>query len=214
MAIKEPWRMAVAYTGNNDVTLPVSSYKVGTILNMIEKGINCPLTSSMGRLFDAVSSLVGLRHTISHEGEAAIELEKIAEKTEDIAYNFEIALSTVPFDRDNGQGECLIIKTKPLFEDIICDLRDGILPSCIANRFHHGIANILVKVVSKLNRSTGITTVILSGGEFLNRYLIELAVPQLEKMGFRVFVPSVEFRGDGGLALGQIACAADLTFNT
>lgn len=204
-AIEEPSRMALSYlskhdlidvSGGSDFLKRTSQEKAKLLLQMIAQKLNCPLTTSMGRLFDAVSSLIGVKDSVSYEGEAAICLEKIAERGGNDGYEF-------LFRDENGE---LVIGTEPLFRGILKDLGLGLPQSKIAGKFHVGLARLLLKTVSKIARSCKLEAVVLCGGVFLNEYLLELAVRGLEAAGFKVIVPSPRFRGDGALAVGQLAC--------
>ncbi|MDD5085110.1 MAG: hypothetical protein PHE61_03590 [Candidatus Omnitrophica bacterium] len=209
-AVEEPWRMALSYLSkhslvdsfkNSDFFTRVPQEKAKLLLQMIEQKLNCPLTTGMGRLFDAVSSLIGVKDSVSYEGEAAIYLEKIAGRGEDAGYEFLL----------RNENEELVIGTELLFRGILKDLESGLSQSKIAGKFHVGLARVLLKVVSTIAQSCKLKTVILCGGVFLNKYLLELAVPGLEAAGFKVIVPSPRFRGDGALAVGQLALTTALS---
>ena len=173
-AIREPWRMAVSYLvehfGPAFLDLPLDFVKsldrprTGVLLRMIERGINTPLTSSCGRLFDAVSALVGIRQEVSYEAQAAIELEMaMGEAGPGAAYPFDL----VP------AGEGWRIETRPLFVGLTRDLRAGVPVSEVSSRFHRGLVEILGHVASLIRQRSGLNRVCLSGGSFQNLHLFE-----------------------------------------
>jgi hydrogenase maturation protein HypF len=207
-AIREPWRMALSYLvrhfGCDFVcglpfaqSLPPSSLKI--LLQMMEQGINSPLTSSCGRLFDAVAALCGIRRQVNYEAQAAIELEMAIGNSRDTdLYPFEL----VP----EGQG--WIIDTRVMFEALLHDMKQGVAVADISRRFHNGLAEVLANVASRLRNDCGCDRVCLSGGTFQNAYLFTSLCDRLEKAGLRVFSHSEVPAGDGGLSLGQALVAA------
>lgn len=208
-AIREPWRMAVSYLahhfGGELLDLEISFVKqldrprVETIMRMIEKGLNCPLTSSCGRLFDAVAALVGVRQKVNYEGQAAIELEMSMEDPKDDSY-YPLSLR-----QKNGGW---IINTKTLFEAIIGDLRNRVPTDVISQRFHNGLVEVFTQLAMFLRERTSENRVCLSGGTFQNVYLLEHLQSRLHSNGFEVFTHSQVPAGDGGLSLGQALVAA------
>jgi len=208
-AVREPWRMAVGYLathfGNGLLELPLpfatrldrGSDRV--LLRMIERGINSPLTSSCGRLFDAVAALVGIRDRVTYEAQAAIELEAtIAPGGGEPAYPFAIA------PREEGW----VIGTRPLFEALLADLQRGAPTGIIARRFHDGLIAVFAQVAGLARQRTGLDRVCLSGGCFANAYLADGLERALLQEGIEVFVHHQVPAGDGGLSLGQAAVAA------
>jgi hydrogenase maturation protein HypF len=161
---------------------------------MIERGLNSPEKSSMGRLFDAVSSLVGLRNSVSYEGQAAIELEAIAEGDDPRGYEFE----------RNGGGT---IRTEPVIRAVVEDLLDGMPPGAISRRFHQGVAEMIVSVARGIRDERHLDRVVLSGGVFQNMLLLNLTRTKLVSEGFEVFTHSRVPPNDGGISLGQAAVA-------
>jgi hydrogenase maturation protein HypF len=168
---------------------------------MIERQLNAPLTSSAGRLFDAVASLVGVRDRAGYEGQAASELEALATRAEpDSAYPF--ALDAV---RDPLQAD-----TRPLIGAIVADVRHGVSREVIARRFHSTLVEVIAEVCKQLRDRTGLNAVVLSGGVFLNAILLTESLDRLVCDGFRVYRHAHVPPGDGGLCLGQLAVAAAL----
>jgi len=205
-ATREPWRMALAYLvaayGDELPELPVlrniPDDQLKLLLQMLAKGLNSPLTSSCGRLFDAIAALVGLRDTVSYEGQAALELEMCAASGEEGSYSF--ALQAV--------DDPLRVDLRPLVQEVVADLQQGVGIAIISARFHNSVAALILEVCNKLREREQIDLVVLSGGVFQNCYLTELTVAQLEDAGFRVLTHSLVPPNDGGLALGQAVIAA------
>jgi hydrogenase maturation protein HypF len=208
-AIREPWRMAVAYLaqtfGDNflDTDIPfvreLDRDKTELILRMVARGVNSPLTSSCGRLFDAVAALVGVGRIVTYEAQAAIELEALARSSSDTAgYPFDI-------HRQDGLWQ---IDTSPLFAAIIDDLRRNVPAGTISRRFHNGLVETLARLAGLLRQESSIDRVCLSGGTFNNQLVLEPLIRRLESKGFEVFAHSEVPTGDGGLSLGQALVAA------
>ena len=167
-----------------------------TIVAMARKGINSPLTSSAGRLFDAAAAVLGVRDAINYEGQAAVELEQLADPGETGAYPAGIEAGH-PFRARGGD----------LIQGVIADLAAGTSPAVIAARFHRGVAA-LVEAGCLLTRERhGLDTVALSGGVFQNLLLLRAVVSRLQARGFRVLVHSRIPCNDGGISLGQAVVA-------
>jgi len=209
IAIKKPYRIAIGYIlsllGGDAIKqdLPVlrqvNRAEIDIIRQQIEKKINSPLTSSCGRLFDAVSALIGVRGEIEYEAQAAIELEMLAydEASEIGYYPFSI------IDQD-GLG---VVKLQDLFSAIIHDLQSNTSKSTIAAKFHNTIARIIRELCQVISDKSGITQIVLSGGVFQNRLLLRKAVSLLEAGGFTVFTHQQVPCNDGGISLGQAVIA-------
>ena len=202
-AIRQPWRMAAAYLaasypGGVPEGLAVvrrNDRHWANVLAMAERNINSPVTSSAGRLFDAVAALVGARDVVNYEGQAAIELEQLADSGERSGYPAAIASLA-------GQ---LVVRGADLVALAAEDLVAEVAPSLIAARFHNGVAQSIVDVCKALREQTGITTVALSGGVFQNQLLTGRLVTGLGDCGFRVMLHSRVPCNDGGISLGQAA---------
>ncbi len=208
-AIHEPWRMAVSYLSKHygkdleKLELPflaeMDSRKLAVVLQMMEREINSPRTSSCGRLFDAVAATVGLRGTVNFEAQAAIELEMAArDSTSEAAY---------PMDLD-WQGATWQIGTKPLFDWLLRDIRKQVSVADMSRKFHNGLALVLLDVAERIREKTGLNRVCLSGGCFLNTLLLETMLAELRERSFEVFFHSEVPAGDGGISLGQAVIAA------
>lgn len=206
-AIAEPWRMAYSYLysiyGPKAKTLDIDfnhrmDYdKLSIIEKMIDKNINSPLTSSCGRLFDAASSLIGIRDEINYEGQAAMELESLCASGIKERYKFCIY----------KEGKEFIIDPKEIFVDIIEDLKKGIDKKVMAAKFHNTVAEFTLNLCGKIRENNGINKIALSGGVFQNRYLTEKIISLLERDNFRVYTQRKVPPNDGGISLGQAVVA-------
>jgi len=206
-AIEKPYRMAISYllsllgedALNHDLPFlrHVDDIEIDLIKKQVERGINSPLTSSCGRLFDAVSALIGVRSTIDYEAQAAIEMEMLADESETGSYPFSII-------EQNGMN---IVRLDGLFSAIIFDIGKGVSPAGISSRFHHTMANVVMQMCKRLAKSTGINKVALSGGVFQNRLLLRLTVAALEGAGLGVLTHNEVPTNDGGISLGQAVIA-------
>ena len=209
IAIKKPYRIAIGYIlsllGEPALKpdLPflkgVDSVEIDIIRKQIEKRINSPLSSSCGRLFDAVSALIRVRSEIDYEAQAAIELEMLAydEANETDYYPFSII-------EQNGLS---LIKLTDLLSAIIYDLQSNTSKATMAAKFHNTIAQMIKELCQVISDKTGINQVALSGGVFQNRLLLRKAVSLLEGGGFTVFTHRQVPCNDGGISLGQAVIA-------
>jgi hydrogenase maturation protein HypF len=208
-AIREPWRMAVSYLAQHfgrdflKLAIPfvqrLEHHKTDLLLRMIEQKVNSPLTSSCGRLFDAVAALIGIRQQVNYEAQAAIELEMAISSSE--------KSDGYPLDLMHD-GDCWIIGTRALFEALIGDLLRKTDVGEISRRFHDGLVDTFAQLAGLLRDKTGLHRVCLSGGTFHNVYLSQQLETQMTKTGFEVFTHHEVPAGDGGLSLGQAMVAA------
>ncbi|GAA4949738.1 carbamoyltransferase HypF [Nonomuraea thailandensis] len=201
-AIRQPWRMTAAYLRDDHPGLDVArrnAERWDDALHLAATGLDSPLTSSAGRLFDAVAALLGVRDKITYDGQAAIELEQRAEPAETGAYP---AAVTTP-----ASGP-LIVEGGDLVRAAAADLSAGADPGVIAGRFHNGVAAAITRTCVALRQSTGLTAVALSGGVFQNALLLDRTVQRLRAAGFRVLKHVRVPPNDGGLSLGQASVAA------
>ena len=206
VAIRNPWRMAIAHLvtsfageiDNLDLERLLGQPReaIEAVRRMIQADFNCPRTSSCGRLFDAVSSLCGVCNKVSYEGQAAIELEMIADN-DGKAYPVEIA-----------RGDRLVIRTGGLICSIVADLELGVPPSTVSRRFHNWVASAIARSAKLVREETGITKVALSGGCFQNEILLRTAMTLLKDQGFEVLINRVVPANDGGISFGQVVVAA------
>ena len=207
MAVIEPWRMAASYLykiyGDDFLKLKVGFVKKldrnkwAILKKMIDGGINSPLTSSAGRLFDAVASMILLKDKAAFEAELPIELEKTALEACRDSYGFDLKP-----DKDTSA-----INTSKIIRGVINDLSKDVDRSMIASRFHNTIADIVLKVSLSLRERFGVNKVILSGGVFQNRYLSARTIEVLVSEDFKVYAHSNIQTNDSSIPIGQIAIA-------
>jgi hydrogenase maturation protein HypF len=207
LAIQKPYRTTIGYLLSLgidlDRKLPLFKYiddmELNVIRSQLERNINAPLTSSCGRLFDAVSALIGIRGVIEYEAQAAIDLEMLAydEAHETGDYPFSIA----------EQDGVKIIKVHDLLSAIINDLYKNTSEARIAARFHNTVARMIVELCQEISARTAITQVALSGGVFQNRLLLRKAIALLESVGLEVYTHRQVPCNDGGISLGQVVIA-------
>ena len=215
-AIKKPYKLALAQLWHHNIDwdddlFPVKAAcgdELTLIHSMLEKNINSPLTSSIGRLFDSVSSLIGVRNGINYEAQAAIELEAIVDHYESKSYPFEIIKSKRQDKVDDKQIKPIILGTKTLFQSIIEDLGKKTHQSRIAARFHNGLVKATIEICQLARKIHGINEIVLSGGVWQNMVLLERAYQRLNKDGFTVYIHKNIPTNDGGLSLGQAVIAS------
>jgi hydrogenase maturation protein HypF len=197
-AIRQPWRMAAAYLGSDapQDLIQRNAQHWDAVLTMASRRVNAPLTSSAGRLFDAVASILGIRDSINYEGQAAVELEQRAELTESGSYSATIT-----------EGPPLQLHGVDLVRAVVADREAGVPAELIATRFHHGLADAIVRICVMLRETTGVDVAALSGGVFQNVLLLERTVASLEQSGFHVLTHHRVPPNDAGISLGQIAVA-------
>jgi hydrogenase maturation protein HypF len=211
-AIREPWRMGVSYLAHHfgreffEFPIPFVHHlnyrKTETLLRMTEQNINSPLSSSCGRLFDAVAALVGLRQQVNFEAQAAIELEMVIDPAS--------AGSSYPIPF-TAEGDTWVISTRDMFEALLHDLKNGAPIAEMSQRFHNGLVQVFAQISERIRDDTGLNRVCLSGGAFNNVYLCNGLESQLCSAGFEVFTQNEVPAGDGGLSLGQAMIAAHRT---
>ncbi|MBE0688622.1 MAG: carbamoyltransferase HypF, partial [Anaerolineae bacterium] len=206
-AIKRPYRLALAHlwaagVAWDEALAPVaacSETEKRVLRRQFETGFNTVPSSSMGRLFDAVAALIGLRQTISYEAQAAIELEGLLPASDpaldDDAPGYSFGL------QDGGDGR--LIDPAPVIAAVVAELRQNVPPEIMAARFHAAVAAMIAQVCALLRDEAGLNTVALSGGVFQNVHLLDAAVRQLRARGFTVLTHRIIPANDGGLALGQ-----------
>lgn len=203
-ATREPWRMAAAYL---DALGEAESCGLGVarrnerwaqVMQLGRSGVRNPLTSSAGRLFDAVAALLDVRDAVTYEGQAAIELEQLVERDDEGAY---------PARVDSGAGGH-VVQGSDLVAGVLADLRSGVDRSRIAARFHGGLSQAVVEVCGALRGETGLGTVALSGGCFANVILLQSVSDGLRNEGFEVLRHRQVPCNDGGISLGQAAVAS------
>ena len=207
MAIKEPWRMAMVYLSEAfgdettklkiDLIRRIDPQKWDVLKKAIEKKINTPLTSSMGRFFDAISSLLSIRDEVHYEGQAAIELEMIADRGVKEEYPFHIQKDEKP----------MVVDSQEMIRGIVRDLIDGTPASKISGKFHRTIAGFIIETCESIRFKEALNRVVLSGGVFQNIFLLSLVTEGLKRSGFDVYTHHVVPANDGGISLGQAVIA-------
>jgi len=210
-AIRRPYRIALAHLWAAGVEweedLPpvaaASPVERKVLGRQLEQGLNTVPTSSIGRLFDAVSALAGVRQEINYEAQAAIELENLALPNEPAAYPFEL----VPLAIRNSQS-AIRIDPAPCIRAAVADVRAGILVGVIVAKFHNGLARMMCDVCLRLREETGLDEVALSGGVFQNVTLLGKGVCLLREAGFTVYTHHLVPPNDGGISLGQAVVAS------
>jgi hydrogenase maturation protein HypF len=198
-AVKEPRRSAAGLlwglTGSMEPVEPLFTEAETLLLrSMLARGLNAPLTSSIGRLFDAVAALSGVRTLRGFEGQAAMELEFAAEDPP--------AAGTYPWTFQSG--EVLVADPGAMVQAILDDRRQGVPAGLIARRFHHALADLALAWA----RHGGVADVVLCGGCFQNALLLDLAGSRLAEAGFQVHIPRRYPPNDGAISLGQAWVAA------
>jgi hydrogenase maturation protein HypF len=209
-AVREPWRMAMSYlyqalgeaafAVDNPVATYLSADAMLLFAQLLRRGINSPLTSSCGRLFDAVAAMLNMKHIVSYDGQAAIELEALAEE----------------FDGDERSYTCIIstsaespiqLDFSRMFVEIASDINAGIEKATISYSFHRTVASAATDACTSIASSTGLDRVVLSGGVFQNRLLSEMIYTAITDAGLKVYTHRLVPPNDGGIALGQVAIA-------
>ena len=210
-AIRQPWRLAAVHLQaalgsameGSDVAGRIAERagpgRWSGVLELARKGVNSPPTSSVGRLFDAVAALLGIRHEVSYEAQAAIELEMVADPDVEGCYPAE-------FSREEGRW---LWEPGPIILGILRDLERGRPRAAIASSFHNSVAAAILEASVRIRREHGLSRVALTGGVFQNARLTERAMANLEGAGFEVLLHRRVPSNDGGLSFGQavVACA-------
>ncbi|WP_329571749.1 carbamoyltransferase HypF [Kitasatospora sp. NBC_01266] len=210
-AVREPDRIAIALLGQHfgpdaarlplDLLRRRDPFEVGVLLRMAERGVSAPETSSMGRLFDAVSALLGVCERVGYEGQAAIELEQL------IAWD-QTPVTPWPV-RLRPAGDCLVIDHRPWLEALVAELGDpDRSPAQLSRAFHESVVHAVLETCLRLSHESGLRDVVLSGGVFLNQHLLIRSEQELTRAGLRVHTHSRIPTNDGGLSAGQAMVAA------
>ncbi|MBL8101949.1 MAG: carbamoyltransferase HypF, partial [Anaerolineales bacterium] len=188
------WSLGLEWDEQLDSVAEFSAKDLVVLNTQLERKINTPLTSSMGRLFDAAAALAGVRQKVNYEGQAAIEFEALADPAEAGMYSFGV--------------ESGLVGVRGVVEALVKDAAAGIPIQKISARFHNGLAEGVREMVAKINAETGIRLVVLSGGVWQNITLLGRTLSLLRKDGFEVYIHREVPTNDGGLSLGQAAIAA------
>ncbi|HZY41825.1 MAG TPA: carbamoyltransferase HypF, partial [Anaerolineae bacterium] len=209
-ATKNVYRIALSYLQQagiewTDDLAPVSHARgaritqhadtLNILAHQIRSGVNSPLTSSMGRLFDAVASICNVRQTVNYEGQAAIEFEALTNQNESGAYEFVMR-------------NTYCVNAAPMIRAVVADVRSGVPTPVISTRFHNGLALMVRSVCESIRRERGLNEVALSGGVWQNVTLLSKTLAQLRDADFVIYVHHLVPPNDGGIALGQAVIAA------
>lgn len=187
------WKLGLPWDDHLSAIQSLTIEEKNVMKGQLESRINTPDTSSMGRLFDVVASLIGLRHTINYEAQAAIELEQIIEPSIEDAYSFNI------FENE--------IKLNRLISSILIDINNSIQAEIIAAKFHNTVANIILFLCKQIKSECSLRHVVLSGGVWQNQYLLRKTYQILKEEGFSVLTHRDIPPNDGGISLGQAVIA-------
>ncbi len=206
-AIKEPWRMAISYLQDAygpdfvDLGLPVldsiGNDKLAVISQMINQEFNSPMTSSLGRLFDGVAAICGIRNRVNFEGQAAMELEMLADDTAASGYD-------CAWERENG----FLVPPAPIIRAVVADVQNNVSPAEIGAKFHLTLVQLFSDICDELRREYGLDRVVLSGGCFQNATLLSGMIRSLQARKFDVYSHEQVPTNDGGISLGQAVVAA------
>jgi hydrogenase maturation protein HypF len=202
-AIAEPWRMACAWLTDMQVPLPpafddIAQARWNMVARMSLQGTGSPFTSSMGRMFDAVAAICGVRLEVTYEGQAAVEFEALADRATADPYPLEF----------EHRGQTVALDPRPMIRAVLDDIAAGVPVSTVSARFHAGLARATADVLVIIAEREGLQLAVLSGGVFQNRLLLELTLDALQASRLRVLVPETLPPNDGQIAFGQVAVAA------
>ncbi len=208
VATRKPARIALAFLSQaaldwDPLLPPVSALcpeERLALRSQLDHRVNTPLTSSLGRLFDAVSALAGVRQQVNYEAQAAIELEACRDLAETGVYPFDVLRSP--------PSSSLQVDPSPLIRAVVQDVYTATPASIISARFHNSLAQLVLDLCIRLRQETGLTTVALSGGVWQNMTLLTQSLRMLRQAGFNVLTHRLVPANDGGLALGQAVIAA------
>ena len=206
-AIKEPWRIAISllykvFKDKLDNILPkhLKDKNYNVIKVMIDKNINCPRTSSIGRFFDGVSAILEFKNPITFEGEAAIYLENICDKDSQEVYKFKI----------KNHEDKFILELDNIIKGIVDDIINNKNSSSIAKKFHNTIVKATIEMAINIREKTSINTIAISGGVFQNEILFKNVVKGLNKYNFNIITHKIIPCNDSGISLGQLIIANEL----
>jgi len=207
-AIKEPWRMAISYLYDAfgeefwDIHLPglkeIEESRIQFMVEMIQKGVHSPMTSSLGRLFDGVAAITGIRNRVFYEGQAAMELEMTAGEIGNAVYDYEWVT----------EADIRKILPAPIVRGVAQDVKNGVSASEISSKFHATLIRLFSVLCGDLRLETGLKKVVLSGGVFQNSLLLSGLIQALEEKDFQVYTHTKVPTNDGGISLGQAVVAA------
>lgn len=201
-SIKEPWRIAVSYLHSinhefNDIVNGIGEINICAVKKALDSKLNCYETSSAGRFFDCIASLLNIRHYITYDAQAAIELENIIDPSVKEEYPFTVY----------AENDVYIIDYKDILLSVISDIKKGKSAPFISAKFHNTLASATMDLVIKISKKYGLKKVVLSGGVFENNYMLASVKNRLEKAKFSVYFNQQIPTNDGGICVGQLAIA-------
>lgn len=210
-ATREPWRAALAHLHRAGIAWSDDLFPVHAaddrarhiVLHQIERGVNAPLTSSMGRLFDAAASVAGVRHRVNFEAQAAMDFEALADRAEENAYPFAFARPKI-----KGRESNIEIDASPALCAMLADMRAHVSLAVVSARFHNAVAQMTRQVCLQLRDTFGLNAVVLSGGVWQNMTLLGRTMALLRDEKFALYTHRLVPANDGGIALGQAVIAA------
>jgi hydrogenase maturation protein HypF len=203
----------VAASGEEAPAIPpalagaVSPRQWSGVCELVRSGLNSPPTTSAGRLFDAISALCGIRASVSYEGQAAAELEGLADLREPLGY----PMPLLEAGDESAPGASVILDARETVRCAVGDLGDGAEAKTVAARFHTGLANATAAALVRECEAAGVDVAVLSGGVFQNRLLLERTAALLRDASLRALIPRRLPPNDGGISYGQAAIAAART---
>ena len=197
-AIREPWRMACAWLATEDPPSWLDRPAWRDVTRLARVGLASPWTTSVGRLFDAVAALCGVRGEVTYEGQAAVELEVLCDPAERGTYEIEV----------REESDQLVLDPRSMIAEILADVASGTSVASVSARFHSALADATVVACAEAAARHGLEIVALGGGVFQNLTLLERTRVGLERHGLRVLVPRRLPPNDGGISYGQVAIAA------
>jgi hydrogenase maturation protein HypF len=198
-SVRQGWKTAACYLHQAGINIRNGDARTELIAAALDAGINTVLSSSMGRLFDAVSSMLGICSYSDYEGQCAVELENAAAR-----YEASGRPVPEPLVLDfSGDRESIAADMLPCIRSLYAEVERGGDTELLAMRFHITITKLILEMCKKIRENCSINTVVLSGGVFQNRILLINTVPALEKAGFAVYTNRLVPPGDGGISLGQ-----------
>jgi len=203
LAVKQPWRCAVCYLNGANVNAykvlkNIDENKISVVNNALKEGIMCCQSSSMGRLFDAVAAIIGLRDEITYDAQAAIELEAVAEPIVTDCYDYQL----------EPDAEQLVVSYDGIIRGIVEDMSSGVETGQISAKFHNTVIAATIHCVCRIRDKTGLYDVVFSGGVFENQYLLLGLIRELKALGFKVYHNQRVPINDGGVSFGQAAVTA------
>jgi hydrogenase maturation protein HypF len=207
-AIKEPWRMGVSYLYHtfgeafHALDLPllkeIDVRRINIIVQMIAKKVNSPDTSSLGRLFDGIAAIIGIKNNVSFEGQAAMALEMICEETKG------------SYEHKWSRGRTHTVLLEPIIWGVVHDVTRGVDPSRISGKFHNTLIRLFTGLCEDIRSETGLNRVTMSGGVFQNAIILGGLISELGEKDFQVFTHRLVPTNDGGISLGQAVIAAQM----